>query len=95
MLLHNLEFTVGELPGLEQDAVRNAHFTDVMEGAGQVDEPNELVVHLVGVLGRGGQMLGQNAGVIAHAFEVLAGLGITGFRQPGQGENRYFAGLQG
>ena len=65
--LHDFELFVGELTWLEQHAVGNGDLTDVVQRAGEVNQPDEFRGDLAVELGLLHQVGGQGARVIADA----------------------------
>ena len=77
MLLHDLEFLCRQRTGFEQDTVGNAHLADVVQRAGHVEQLNVVAVDLIAVFRQRGKMLGDDAAVLADAFQVRAGVLIA------------------
>ena len=81
VLLHDLEFFAGEPAGLEQDAVGDAHFADVVQRAGHVDELHVVAVDLIAKLGLPRQMLGDHPAVFPHPLQVRRRFPDRGIRR--------------
>ncbi len=93
--LHDLEFLPGELARLEQNAVGNADFADVVQGAGHVHHLDEIAVDFVAELVLAGEVLGQHAAILADPLQVGAGLRIARLGQLRHAEDEQLAALQG
>jgi len=85
--LHDLELFRGELARFEQDAVRNAHLADVVEGGGFVEQVDGGVVQQFGKAGMALELAGQGPDVVLGAADVVARFVIPGFRQGGHGHD--------
>mmetsp|Transcript_10422 Transcript_10422/g.42406 ORF Transcript_10422/g.42406 Transcript_10422/m.42406 type:complete len:382 (-) Transcript_10422:962-2107(-) len=76
VLLHHLEFVRRELAGLEQDVVGDADLADVVQRRGMQQQVQFVV--------RQAEPAADELGVMGHAQDVGAGLGVTELRCPRQ-----------
>ncbi len=91
VLLHLSELFVGQLVGLEQNAVGHAHFSDVVKRCRLGHQVHRALVELL-VARLGAQVTGQGPHVHLGAPDVPPGLVVPGFGQRGQALDRHVLG---
>ena len=85
--LHDLELVGLEPAGLEQDAVWNADFANVVQGGRLEQDIDRALVQKTGKARMPAQLVGQQTQVVLRAADVVAGVVVAGLRQGGHGQN--------
>ena len=83
-------------PGLQQDAVGNSDFADVVQGTGQINRLDEFAVDDVAEF----RLFGQRSSTMIRQYSRIrsrwrARFGIARFGELGQAENRHVAAGHG
>ena len=87
MRLHGLDLVGGELAGLEQDAVGNADFADVVQGARVKDRLDERLVDLVAEGSIRAELDGESLAVTLDPDDVIAGVVVADLAELGHRED--------